>query len=751
MQLDAVKKYLTSTVKTPYFLFVSDGQYRVTIDELKVCGLGFVPFSRFCTGGGDKIPNIDGLLDHIEEADINASGRKFVVTGLGEFLALRGSEEAARTLSMLKDLNVGGAKVVLLLRGLATLIAALRSDPRFDSRRHSVVDQAACDLSFTLVSSAVGVSALSGFEAMLKELENGRCGNVVVHTAVNLDKAIFTVYKKNDPYESIKFATKRFALARSCGTDAQWTKLLAELGQLDGSLDAVFEKHGLTGNLTFDFYANIAGKEYRNWLYYICLKCKADTLQNGYLRFVLDQTSRFEDFVGNVLNTIVKVPCTDERFAAFYKERKSLVAKFPESDIADFVVNSRQVVAESVFKLTDNTRVEREEIIVWIANNGLIPQLENIYPSLAAYAKKYIFKCPVLADLLTDYFAAYKRQKLSNQLDPTFIEKVNELALSRPFNRLPTRDEIVKSVDPDDTYLYWLDALGVEYLSLIEDLAQKRGLSIRIAIARAELPTITSINRGFFDAWRGAKNGDNGDKDLDEAKHKEKGGYNFTHNEWPIHLAKEIDIITAMMDKAATALALRRCKRFLIVSDHGASRLAVLLRKEEKYDTDTKGEHSGRCCALFQPYDLPFAAAENGYLVLADYGRFKGGRAANVEVHGGASLEEVVVPIIELSRKDANVTVKLEDDKPVTVDFRTGAEITLFCNAPVQHVCVVLDGKPYPAIPIDGNHYRVKLPDIKRAGNYPADVYAGDDRIGHIVIKAQGKSGKVDNAFDDLF
>jgi hypothetical protein len=64
----------------------------------------------------------------------------------------------------------------------------------------------------------------------------------------------------------------------------------------------------------------------------------------------------------------------------------------------------------------------------------------------------------------------------------------------------------------------------------------------------------------------------------------------------PIHLAKELDIISGVIDKAATELALRHCKRFLLVSDHGASRLAVLRRKEEKYETDTKGEHSGRCC-----------------------------------------------------------------------------------------------------------------------------------------------------------
>jgi len=746
MQIDSVKKYLTSSVKTPYFLFISDGQYAAAMDGLSVLGLDFVPMSGFCNND-DKMPDIDGLLTYIKAADVNGKGKKFVVTGLGEFLALRGSDEANRTLSRLKDHNVGGAKVVLLLRGLASLIAGMRTDPRFDSRRFRVVDKAECDLSFTLAAPSVGLSALSGFKAMLVELENGRCGSVVVNTAVNLDNAIFTVHQISNAFEGIKFLTRGFPLARSCGSDAGWVGLLSELNQSNGSLDEVFEKHDLGNNLESDFYARIAESDYRNWLYFICLKSKADTLQNGYLRFVLDKTSRFEDFAGNILNAIIDIPHMDKRFSSLYRERKALVEKFPESDIADFVVNSRQVVSESIYKLTDGTRAEREEIIAWLSKNGMVSQLDGIYPVLAAYLKKYVFKCPELVNLLTEYFEAYKRQKLSNDLEPEFLAKVDELASSRKFNRLPTRNEIMDSVDKSETFLYWLDALGVEYLGLIEALVQKRGLSVRVNIARAALPTITAINRDFFDAWQGRKEKN---RELDDTKHKEAGGYNFTNNELPIHLAKELDIITAMIDKAATELALRHCKRFLIVSDHGASRLAVLRRKEEKYETDTTGEHSGRCCKLFQPYDLPFAAEENGYLVLADYGRFKGSRAANVEVHGGASLEEVVVPVIELSLKDGSVTVKLVDET-VTVDFRTGTEIKLFFNSPVQDVSVVLNGKPYSASPIDTNHYSVKLPDTKRAGDYLADVYAGDNLIGKIMMKAQGKSGKVNDAFDDLF
>lgn len=742
MGIDSVKKYLVSSLQTPFFLFISDRQYATAKDELSALGLDFVPMSGFCNDN-DKIPDIDGLLNYI-----NAAKKKCIVTGLGEFLALCGVDEASRTLSRLKDHNVGKAKVVLFLRGLASLVAEMKTDPRFDSRRFSVADKAECNLSFTLAPSSVGLSGLSGFKAMLAELENGRRGNVVVNTTINLDKAIFPVRLISNAYEGIKSSTGGFSLASSCGTDTQWAEMLAELNQNNGSLDAVFEKYGFRGNLESDFYARIAGSDYRNWLYFICLKSKADTLQNGYLRFVLDKTDRFEDFVRNILNTLIDIPHTDKQFPSFYQERKVLVEKFPESDIADFVLNNRKELSESIYKLTGNTMVERQEIIAWLSKNGaFFSQLDDYYPMLADYLKKYIFQCPELANLLTDYFEAYKRQKLFNKLEPEFLEQVDELARLRKYNRLPTRNEILDRLDKDDTHLYWLDALGVEYLALIESLAQKRGLSVRVNIARAELPTITSINRDFYDAWEGSKEKN---EELDDTKHRDKGGYSFATNEWPIHLAKELDIITAMIDKAATALALRSYKCFLVVSDHGASRLAVLRCKEEKYETDTTGEHSGRCCKLFQPYDLPFAAEENGYLVLADYGRFKGSRAANVEVHGGASLEEVVVPVIELSLKDGSVRVKLVDET-VTVDFRTGTEIKLFFNSPVQNVSVVLNAKRYLASQIDTNHYSVKLPDTKRAGNYSAYVYAGDNLISQIMIKAQGKSANVNDAFDDLF
>jgi len=70
---------------------------------------------------------------------------------------------------------------------------------------------------------------------------------------------------------------------------------------------------------------------------------------------------------------------------------------------------------------------------------------------LAAYLKKYVFKCPELADELTEYFeGGINGKSCLITIEPEFLERVDELALSRKFNRLPTRNVIMDSVDKND-------------------------------------------------------------------------------------------------------------------------------------------------------------------------------------------------------------------------------------------------------------------------------------------------------------
>lgn len=747
MPVNAVKKYLVSSAAYPFFLVTGDTQYEAIKDRLTELSFAFIRVSTYCSDNDmDKLPDIDRLIEKLTAEGIGQENRLAVI-GLGEHLAFCGTDEARKTLLKLKDLGLGNKKVVFLLRGMKNSVKKLQaSDARLDARRVYIDEPAESDVAVTILDQSIGLSVLTGYKKLLGTLENGASGPFAVNTRMKLEQSIYTIRVISSAYDGVKFVDRNFLLPKISGNDEQWAYLLTELTE-NGQMEFVLAKYGIQGNFEALFDKHIMGMGFSNWLYFIALKQKQYAIQNTYLKHVLAITESFPGFRYNVLHAIAAYAHDDQRFINLYNNRKSLVKNLPESEIASFVVENRRDVKESIYRLTDNTKVEREEIIAWVAQHGMIPQAAELYPALGDYMKKFTFSCKEIPDFLTSYFDDYKRQKVLNRIEDYHLALVAEQAQARDYNWLRTRNEKLDEIEKEGAYLYWLDALGVEYLAFISEACHKRGLSLSIKIARAELPTITTINNGFYSEWQGKKEST---KRLDEIKHKAEGGYNFEDNKYPIHLAEELTVLTQVIEKAATKLALRECSSFVIISDHGASRLAVLKMQEEKYETETKGVHSGRCCKYFEPYELPNATPENGYLVLADYGRFKGSRAASVEVHGGASLEEVVVPVIVIKLKDSQIGVELVDKK-ITASYRKSAEVTLFSKDPLHAVSIVVNGKRYMAEKIDANHYTAVLGDIKRAGAYTAEVYQVDDLIDRIALMVQNESGKKNDAFDDLF
>ena len=480
----------------------------------------------------------------------------------------------------------------------------------------------------------------------------------------------------------------------------------------------------------------------------------AQSIKNEYLRHVVTVTEKYDELKDKILTEIIRIPRNDPRFTRYYAERKKLIRYFPESDMAAFILQNDIDPVESIYRYTDCTRMECERIISWVAAHGYIKEIEDIYPALAQYLRPYIFDCGKYSEFFTEYFRQYRLQKVTNQITPAFLETVNKNAGELPYTHLETRDSaILRISDKKNAYLYWIDALGVEYMAYITELVRKKGLSMHTDITYAELPTITVINKGFFDKWSGPLKYK--EEELDSIKHKEKGGFVYKDGSAPVHLYSELKVIERAIDFAATELAMHHCKSVVIASDHGASRLAVIHKQEEKYETDTKGEHSGRCCKEFADADLPYAIRENGYLVLADYGRFKKSRAANVEVHGGASLEEVLVPVITLTlKKQADQIIKVLNPEDIRSDRHNGTTINLYISD-VEHkngISAVIAGTPYPAVCNDATHYTIVLPDYKRAAkNVVASIYDGEDLIGSVAFEIKGRTATVKNDFDDLF
>ena len=752
MLCKSVANYIASAKGLPFFYVVGDSEYNSTLQDLKQQGLDVVRLSNFCSND-DRFPSIDDLIDYFRTADVDFKSNKCVIVGLGEYLALRGEEEANKILRKLKSTTLGSARVVILLRSVtAQFDNVISDDIRIkNQQRVQYSSDTLSDIRIVNLSPALGEIKERGIKALLKKVEDGATGVISMSSELSYDNSLIQVRNIMDAYELIRFNSKGFDLLKEYGTEVFWKKLCSDLKSHKYSLDQFFHSRGLDEDFDNDLYEKINGLEYSNWLYFISLKYYIGKIDNKYLKYVVEQTNSFNDFKRTLLTAILTISHIDNRHAQFYNERKKLVKDFPDEDIALFIAENSIDYSESIYNFTDNTLEERKAIIDFIAKNELPSNLPIIYPALANYLSKYTFNCGSLSEELTTYFDDYKVLKVTNKTTNQFIEKVISYAKSLKYTHLKTRDNVINAIqEKPATELFWIDALGVEYLAYFVELAKRKGLAISIDIARADLPTITSINKSFYDEWQYTKRKFS---DLDDFKHEDAGGFNFEHCETPIHLASELMEIDKIVGMASTDLAMHKCKKVVIASDHGASRLAVIYKQEEKYETDTRGEHSGRCCKLFDN-DLPYAIAENGYTVLADYGRFKGSRKANVEVHGGATLEEVVVPIITLALKaDDKIDIRILNKDSIYADVKSGTLVEVYISSVMNqnNIRLIVKDVSYNANMKDATHYKFQLLNIKRSGIYTAELFDGDNLIGSLEIRVKGKAGNVKSDFDDLF
>lgn len=762
MKIQIIDDYFDSSIHKPFFLAVGDAGYNSYLQALKNRTVSYIRISEFCRAR-DKKPDLDLLREKLETCDVSFSTNNIVVLGLGEYLAMEGDTVAKAFLSELVDYNLGNAQAILLLRGVGSQVKSLvKNDSRLiESGRLEIEDDLRTDIRLRFSDPDLAIYEISGIQDALRHLEDGNHGELNVNTYMTFPNSILPIHVVNNAYEAIN---KRINISdkvkEPLGTKANWELLLKELRTTEYNIDKVFTKYGFDNIQYADIHDILYENDFKGWLFYISLMIENKINLGIYINYVLNISNGFDDFKVNVRDAIIGISHNDPDFPEYYSERKIILAKYSEPEIAQFVAKNRIDPTESVYKLTDNTKVEKQEVIIWIANHGIPDKLDQIYPDLFAYLQDYKFRTDDerLSARLTSYFTEYKKLKMENSLKSVegekFLKEVDELATNRIYNSLPTRDELVRDTYSENTQLFWIDALGVEYLAYIESLAKADGLDISIKIGRAELPTITCINKAFFDNWpehlRHPK-----EEELDELKHKEKGGYYYSKdNPYPIHLADELLVIKKAVTDVAITLGQRAYDHVVITSDHGASRLAVLRNKEEKYDTDTRGDHSGRCCKYFKGCDLPFAIKDEqkGYITLADYGRFKGSRKANVEVHGGASLEEVVVPVIVFSLKDTETRFSVVNKDNIKADFKTGIEFDLFVNKKQHEDIFVGYGiKKYKAAKTDDQHYHVKISEITQSGDYPMDIYIGDKLSDHLSLHVKSKSASMNSAFDDLF
>lgn len=579
-----------------------------------------------------------------------------------------------------------------------------------------------------------GIQRLPGF------IESADADTLYIKTRHHPDEyshALFRISEEASAYDALcRLDQSTEALPNEMGTDEQWAYALTLLQEEGDWVKAINQEIGLYSNLELFINASQDYTEVRKWLYFVALK-RFGT-KNECLNQAIRKAHAYEEIVHWIVRSLVDLDCKSSDYWDVYNCRKALLNQLEVSDdeVLDYCRYIRSKKRDALYYLTDAHRLEKELILECIddysesySHDELRSVLQHIYPDLYAYLMPYKFN----TDLLNQYFEDYKFCKLENRITPEFYGLVEEQAVKREYNLLlPARSEKIESVDMSGAFAYFMDAMGVEFLGYISEKSKQKKLLPKITVCHSELPSITSRNKEFLDVFAEHNIQCKDIKQIDDIKHHGAENFTLENSPYPTHLIRELEIIDHVLDLIKLDLAKGKYTKAILVSDHGASRLVVLNNQLIDGEFDAKGTHCGRVCTYTeQTGSMPMIvqAGENDeYAVVANYERFKPGRLMGVEVHGGATLEEVTVPIIELSYVPGDIEIIVQTTL-VMSSIRKPPVIEFYSTTKIDDIVVNVGNTEYKANTTDGHSFSIEMSKRTRANTYTADVFAGGTMI----------------------
>lgn len=728
---------------------------RMQLDGNKTC----VFVHDYC---GKGLPQIDALF-----RDVKKKGC-FVVIGLSSYVMLLGKKRAEELMARLQELSVAGHVIVLLSHMKEIRLSRMQQDQHLSYRVLLLEGDPTPLPSIYLASpeeNSFGQLVLPNIQALLEKLEQydpvGGETSFAVRTSLHKEvfsESMYSIRSSKGIYKELlrAFPVLKGDLEESWGTKEDWERFAQEWKECL-SWGALAEKHfGIDAHFSAILEREYEQADtYETWLYWLLLKVQGAS-EDAYLSYALGKSRHWQDLWEHIFLSLSSLSFQMREFEKYCEGRKRLLEgqTIPATWVSEYQDAIAQKGRDAIWYLFAGTAWEEKMLFQCLADydytkEEVMGMLKTHFPDLFAYMKSFTFtmhqKVPErLVPLLTKYFDDYKWQKLMNHLTPDFKAQVNTLAEHRVYNQFPIRSLALSQMKKENTMMYFVDALGVEYLSYISEKCKTYGLLLSIQVVHGELPSITSQNTEFMNADV------TNIKDLDALKH-ESQTYNYEKQKIPLHLVAELKAIDGVLQTIGDGLLMKEMKSAIIISDHGATRLAVL--NDEEYGAEfivgeSKGQHSGRCCQVEEDPGIPFAAYENGYAVLANYMRFKGSRKADVEVHGGATLEETLVPLLQISLKPKDPMVEFQ---PALVQLRKKevGELLLVTNFDMADPYIIVNGKIYRG-KLDTHRRRaiIPLPDMKRTHDYMADIYDGDTLLKEQVAFHVKKEVAKDNLGD---
>ena len=426
----------------------------------------------------------------------------------------------------------------------------------------------------------------------------------------------------------------------------------------------------LTAHSALSIWGQKSRTAYDRWLIKKYLEHLPELKANIYLQQCLSETSDLEkpyELFIKIATYIFYVPQEADRY---HDERERIMQQLAplfvqnvpithQEWIQEHIIETGQTSTDSaVYFCTGTFDFEKEYLMGVYANHAneqCAKTAIRLYPDLAAYMSDAIpTQYPSVHEWACRYFASYRTAKLKDSLTGDISNVIKEKNADKNafyhwyFSFVNTKERLAslknnKRLNPDK--IYWLDGLGVEYFPLIKSIFELES-EFEIAyseLTRSNLPSDTKLN-GFYDSDIIKKDGI--DKlGHDSAQYKPYGT-----------LVREIDLIREYIEeiiKDNRGIPVT----IAIVSDHGMSALS---RKADSRKLDGKYDHEGRFIEVsnnnFADDDFFFTHQNEDdgkyYRIALKHSSLA--KKPTHEVHGGATPEEVIVPLIIVTNKSAS-------------------------------------------------------------------------------------------------
>lgn len=356
-------------------------------------------------------------------------------------------------------------------------------------------------------------------------------------------------------------------------------------------------------------------------------------------------------------------------------------------------------------------------------------KLRQIYPELFFYLNHTIHQKDVD---IKGYMSRYKAHKLEN----TLPEDDDVYFAGFQTDVYDNRYSILADNVDSDTVILWIDALGVEWLPLLNWSITENcdGTISSISVGQAALPTETCFN----DLWNSMDTPYRKLDKLDKLAHKGV----IDEPDYYACIEEQLSFVAGVHKQINDLL--KKHHRVIVTGDHGTSRLAArFFHVKDGFSAPKNATvcSHGRYCKVAESVGYAitntrmFKRADGvQYIVYTNYNHFKqSGFAAGEdddnaiygEVHGGATPEEMLVPIIVIY---SNIDMPLSGtwEKNSVKIFMKKARLSLSFNKPVQKLQVKVAGIDADIASTDGgNRWNVTIPGIKD-GTYTAHVLANN-------------------------